>query len=68
MLFRSCVYPPVSELRTVCREIAVEVAGQAVRQKVAKRPVPPEQLGTLADARMWVPRYVRFTRSAEPVR
>ncbi len=60
---RNCVYPLPSRLREVCREIAIAVAQKAIEQKVARKPVKPEQLGEMLDSRMWVPRYARFTRS-----
>jgi malate dehydrogenase (oxaloacetate-decarboxylating) len=60
---RNCVYPLPSRLREVCREISIAVAQKAIEQKVARKPVKPEQLGDLVDSRMWPPRYARFTRS-----
>lgn len=62
-LSRNCVYPPLSRLREVCREIAVAVAEKAIEQKVAGNHVKPDRLGELVEAKMWVPRYDRFTRS-----
>jgi len=61
-LERNCVYPRLSRLREVCREIAIAVAGKAIEQNVAGKQVIPDRLGELADAKMWVPRYARFTR------
>ncbi len=61
----NCVYPAVSDLRDVCEEIAVEVAVKAMEQKVAKKPVVPKLLKESVSARMWGPRYSRFTRGIE---
>lgn len=60
----NCVYPPISELRTLCRGIAVEVAGTAIEQGVAGKPVVPEMIDELVDSRMWIPQYARLTRGS----
>lgn len=60
----NCVYPPISDLRNVCKEIAISVAKIAIEQKVARKPVVPELLEEMVASRMWVPRYARYTRGA----
>jgi malate dehydrogenase (oxaloacetate-decarboxylating) len=61
----NCVYPHPKELREVCTEIAVAVAGVAVDQGVAKKPVDPNMLDECVRARMWSPKYARYTRGLE---
>ncbi|GBE14088.1 MAG TPA: NAD-dependent malic enzyme [Proteobacteria bacterium] len=58
----NCVYPPISDLRTLCRGIAVEVAKKAIEQGVAGKDVSPDALDELVDSRMWIPQYARLTR------
>jgi malate dehydrogenase (oxaloacetate-decarboxylating)/malate dehydrogenase (oxaloacetate-decarboxylating)(NADP+) len=60
-----CVYPAISDLRYVCKEVAIKVAAKAMEQGVATVPVVPEILEEVVCSRMWEPRYARFTRSAE---
>jgi malate dehydrogenase (oxaloacetate-decarboxylating) len=60
-----CVYPAVSDLRYVCKEVAIKVAAKAMEQGVAEAPVLPEALEEAVCSRMWEPLYARFTRSAE---
>jgi malic enzyme len=60
-----CVYPAISDLRYVCKEVAIRVAAKAMEQGVATVPVVPEILEEAVCSRMWEPRYARFTRSAE---
>lgn len=60
-----CVYPAISDLRYVCKEVAVKVAAKAMEQGVAGAPVLPEALEEAVCSRMWRPKYARFTRSAE---
>ena len=59
----NCVYPPISDLRTVCREIAIAVATKAVEQNVARKPVVPGKIRESLESRMWVPKYARYVRS-----
>ncbi|MDF1526873.1 MAG: NAD-dependent malic enzyme [bacterium] len=56
----NCVYPHPAELREVCREIAVAVAGKAMEQGVARKPVDPAHLEERVRSRMWVPGYARY--------
>jgi malate dehydrogenase (oxaloacetate-decarboxylating)/malate dehydrogenase (oxaloacetate-decarboxylating)(NADP+) len=60
-----CVYPAISDLRYVCKEVAIKVAAKAMEQGVAEAPILPEALEEAVCSRMWEPRYARFTRSAE---
>ncbi len=61
----NCVYPHPAELREVCREIAVAVAGTAMEQGVARKPVDQTKLEEHIRSRMWVPEYARYTRGIE---
>lgn len=63
----NCVYPPIGDLRDVCREIAICVARKAIEQNVAQKQVVPELLDDKVESRMWVPGYARFTRGAEHI-
>lgn len=60
----NCVYPPISDLRNLCREIAVEVARVAVDQGVGKKPADSGTLAEAVTSRMWVPRYPRYARGS----
>lgn len=60
-LAANCVYPPVPELRRICREIAIAVAESAVERGVGA-PVSADRLRDLLERRMWTPRYSRFRR------
>ncbi|TNF45230.1 NAD-dependent malic enzyme [bacterium] len=64
-LTMNCVYPPMSDLRSLCGEIAVEVAGKAVEQGVARKPADPDKLKEKVKSRMWSPKYARFKRGTE---
>ncbi len=61
----NCVYPPMSDLRNLCGEVAVEVARKAMEQGVARKPVDPDKLGEKVKSRMWNPQYARFKRGDE---
>ena len=61
----NCVYPQPQELREVCREIAVVVAGKAMEQGVARKPVEQVHLEEYIRSRMWCPKYARYTRGVE---
>ena len=58
----NCVYPPIKELHDVSLAVAVAVARKAMEQKVASRPIVPELLEETIRAKMWLPKYARFTR------
>ena len=58
----NCVYPPISELHEVSLKVAVAVARKAMEQGVAQKPMVPELLEETIRAKMWLPRYARFTR------
>jgi len=60
-LAANCVYPPIRELRAICREIAVAAAECAVGQGIAA-PIPPDRLPDMVERRMWIPRYARYRR------
>ena len=57
----NCVYPHPAQLREVCTEIAVAVAGKAIEQGVARKPVDLAHLEEHVRSRMWVPEYARYT-------
>jgi malic enzyme len=61
----NCVYPHPAQLREVCTEIAVAVAGKAMEQGVAREPVDPAVLKEHVRSRMWVPEYARYTMGVE---
>ncbi len=61
-LAAGALYPPVGDLRTVSRAIALAVARTA-RDAGAGRAYHDEQLEAAVDAAMWYPEYVRY----EPV-
>jgi malate dehydrogenase (oxaloacetate-decarboxylating) len=49
--------PPLAELRSVSRQVALAVGLEAQRQGLAE-PTSPEELGRRVDARRWEPRYL----------
>ncbi len=53
--------PPLTEIRTVSRRIALAVAAEAQRAGLAA-PTAREELERLVDAKMWTPRYPRLVR------
>jgi malic enzyme len=55
-LAAGAIYPPISSLREVTREIAIKVACQ-VRDCGGKRDLPDEQIHAKVDAAMWFPTY-----------
>lgn len=61
----NCVYPYPRELREVCREVAVAVAGKALEQGVNRKKVDPDELEEHIRSRMWNPKYARYTRGPE---
>jgi malic enzyme len=57
------LYPSVVNLRAVSREIAIQVAGEAVRAGLS--PLPDEtDVAALVDAAMWWPAYTPYRRAA----
>ncbi len=60
----NCVYPAMTDLRGVCLRVATAVAKQAVEQGVARKPVYPDLLEETIRARMWEPKYVKFTKAS----
>ena len=60
------LYPPVADLRTVSRAIALAVAREAMEQGLAAIPTSSDlELETMVDAAMWWPAYVPY-ELAEP--
>jgi malate dehydrogenase (oxaloacetate-decarboxylating) len=65
-LAAGAIYPPVGDLRTVTRTIAIAVAGEAVAAGLAGIGAD-EDIGALIDRAMWWPAYVPYrpARQAE---
>jgi len=58
------LYPPVSELRATCLEVATRVVACAVREGVARSErLPKEGLGDYVRAKAWQARYLPFHRA-----
>ncbi|MEW6542720.1 MAG: NAD-dependent malic enzyme [Nitrospirota bacterium] len=55
--------PPLTEIRSVSRRIALAVAAEAQRAGLAA-PTSRDELERLVEGKMWAPRYPRFTRKA----
>ncbi|MBM3237050.1 NAD-dependent malic enzyme [Candidatus Poribacteria bacterium] len=64
----NCVFPAIRQLREVSKAVALAVAEAAIKNGVARRNPPllkggkREDLQTEIEARMWLPRYVRYRR------
>jgi malic enzyme len=59
------LYPSVVTLRAVSREIAIRVAGEAIRAGLS--PLPDDtDVAALVDASMWWPAYAPYRRSRVP--
>ncbi len=58
------LFPPVEDVRKVARRVAVAVGMQATREGLAE-PVSEEELRRRVEAKMWVPRYLKYHRSRE---
>jgi malate dehydrogenase (oxaloacetate-decarboxylating) len=55
------LFPPIPEVRKVCREIAIGVTKIAIKDGVSK--VAVSEIEKRVDAIMWEPHYPRYTRS-----
>ena len=53
------LFPPISELRMVAREIAIAVVGHLGELGVGRR-FPPQQIPAAVEAAMWRPEYVPY--------
>jgi malic enzyme len=53
------LFPPIADLRTVAREIAIAVVGHLGQLGVGRR-FPPAAIPAAVDAAMWKPAYVRY--------
>ena len=53
------MFPPVGELRSVAREIAIAVVGHLGDLGVGRR-FPPQAIAPAVDAAMWYPDYVPY--------
>jgi malate dehydrogenase (oxaloacetate-decarboxylating) len=58
---QAALFPPLKDIRTVSRRIALAVAEEAQRQALAKRELGGE-LEDCIEKRMWMPKYPRFKR------
>jgi malate dehydrogenase (oxaloacetate-decarboxylating) len=58
-LAAGALYPPISELRSVSHDVAVAVAGEAIRSGNAPR-IEDDVLRAEIDAAMWWPAYVPY--------
>jgi len=65
-LAAGALYPSVTSLRTVSREIAIRVAAEAIRAGLS--PLPDEtDVAALIDGAMWWPAYAPYVRAAHAV-
>jgi malate dehydrogenase (oxaloacetate-decarboxylating) len=55
------LYPPLEEVRSVSRQVALAVAAEAQSAGLAE-PIAREELERRVDASMWTPRYARYKR------
>ena len=62
-LAAGALYPPIADLRTVARSVALAVAREAIRSGDAPA---NDDLEADIDAAMWWPAYVPYERSASP--
>ncbi len=60
----AALFPPLEDVRTVSRQVALAVASEAVRSGLAEAH-SPEELVNCIDAKMWQPRYFRYRYKAE---
>lgn len=60
----AALFPAVEDVRKVSRRVAVAVGMQATREGLAE-PVSEEELRRRVEAKMWIPRYLRYHRSRE---
>jgi malic enzyme len=58
-LAAGALYPPIADLRTVAREIAIAVVGHLGQLGVGRR-FPPPAIPAAVDAAMWRPAYVKY--------
>lgn len=54
------LFPPVAEVRSVSRLIAIEVAKRAISDRVSK--ISPSEIEKRIDSLIWEPHYPRYTR------
>ncbi len=54
------LYPPISSLRAVSREIAITVAREAVDAGLARAAIGPDDVAGAVDAATWWPAYVPY--------
>jgi hypothetical protein len=59
MLARGALFPPISDLRVVAREIAIAVVLHLGQLGVGRR-FPPDAIPAAVSAAMWRPAYVSY--------
>lgn len=64
-LERGALYPGVSGLRAISRDIAIRVAAEAIRSGLSPLPADTD-VPALVDAAMWWPAYAPYRRPARP--
>ena len=61
---RNCVYPAISALREISREVALAVARTAVDQGLARDAAAAGDFAAAVERKIWQPRYPRLVRGA----
>jgi len=61
---RNCVYPAISALRDISREIALVVARTAVAQGLARDETAARDIPSAIERKVWQPRYSRLVQGA----
>ncbi len=59
------LFPPIKDLRSICREIAIEVAKVAVRDRNTELELSEQDIKTAIDEEMWFPEYPIYTKAEE---
>lgn len=63
-LEQACVFPDISEVRNVSRDVAIAVAERAIAEGVAPEDGPQgDELAALVDRSMWYPEYLPYRPS-----
>ena len=59
------LFPPVKDLRSICRDVAIEVAKIAVRDGHTDEMLTDEEIKLAVDQEMWFPEYPTYMRAAK---
>ena len=54
------LFPPIEEVREMCRKIAIAVASQACKDGVAG--ISPADVAKEVDRNIWTPHYPKYTK------